>query len=84
LDFTRHRQFIIGRILLEGNRDSVQWLKRVVGDAELRAWIERRQGRGLSPQQLRYWELILDLPSAEVDRWLAERKNAGWDDRMRR
>jgi hypothetical protein len=84
LDFSIHREFIIGRILSEGDWDAVCWLRRSVGNPELRAWIESRQGRGLSPQQLRYWELILDLPTAKVDGWLAERKNAGWDDRVSR
>jgi hypothetical protein len=84
LDISRHRDFVISRILSEGDWDAVTWLRRNVGDSGLQAWIERRQGRGLSPQQLRYWELILKLPSADVDHWLADRKCAGWDDRVSR
>lgn len=84
LDLSLHREFVIGRILSEGDWDAVIWLRRSVGDALLRAWIERRQGKGLSPQQLRFWELILELPTIEVDRWLTARKEQVWDVRASR
>jgi|GEM_PF-1311244 len=64
--------------------EAVQWLRRELGDAGLRVWILERRGRGLSPPQLRFWELILDLDKTEVDRWLAERKGDPWHERTRR
>ncbi|MEX2317915.1 MAG: hypothetical protein WD669_12230 [Pirellulales bacterium] len=78
-----HYDFVVGRILVEGDWNSIQWLRKHVGDDALRDWIERHEGRGLSRQQLRFWELILKLPAPEVDRWLAAR-SPGWDDRIQR
>ena len=84
LDLTEHREFVIGRILSDGDFNALRWLRRKVGDEELRHWFQNREGRGLSPQQLRFWELILELPPEQVDRWIAERHAIGWDDRMQR
>ena len=74
LDFSVHREFVIGRILSHGDWASVQWLREQVGDAPLRHWIERREARGLSPRQIRFWELVLRLPSDQVARWLIVQK----------
>lgn len=75
------RDLIMGRVLSAGTWDAVQWLRRQVGDEELRAWIEASEGRCLSPQQLRYWQHILDLPSRKVDRWLRSERRSVWDRR---
>lgn len=83
LDWASHRDFVIGRVLIHGSWSAVQWLRGRVGNDALRHWILHREGRGLSPQQLRFWELILKLPKQEVDRWLAER-GPGWEDRVAR
>jgi hypothetical protein len=74
---------VVGRVLIDGDWDAVQWLRKQAGDAVLRDWIERHEGRGLSRQQLRFWELILKLPASQVDAWLAARQ-PGWDDRIKR
>jgi hypothetical protein len=75
------RDLVIERILTAGTWDAITWLRSRMGDAELRAWIERRQGASLSPRQLRFWELILGLPHRQVSAWLAKLGRAVWDQR---
>jgi hypothetical protein len=83
VDFDTHRSFVIGRILSAGDWDAIKWLRRTIGDPQVREWIVAHEGRGLDPQQLRFWELILDIPEPQVTGWLAARGH-GWDDRVRR
>jgi len=64
------RDLIIGRILTAGDWESIRWLMDALGRPALRAWIEQRRGRGLDPQQLRFWELVLGLPHHEVSQWI--------------
>jgi len=83
LRWDRHREFIIGRVLSSGPWDVVQWLRKREGDEAVRSWIERHEGRGLSPQQLRFWELILGISSDRVDEWLKSERRQVWDRRTR-
>jgi len=78
-----HRDYVIRRVLSAGTWDAVCWLRRKLGDAALRQWIEQHEGRGLSSRQLRFWEVILDLPGAEVDGWLASEGRRLWEGRGR-
>ena len=50
-----------------------------MGDSALREWIEQRQGAGLSPKQLRFWQVILNLPKRIVDEWLKSPNRKVWD-----
>ncbi len=61
--------------------DALKWLRKRVANDELRAWIEDRQGRELSPKQLYFWELILGMPPGQVDRWLKIGDRWIWDNR---
>jgi len=81
LDWEADRALIIRRVLTEGSWDAVRWLRDRVGDAALRRWIEVRSGDALSPRQLRFWELVLDLPSDRVDEWVADRRDSVWENR---
>lgn len=72
---------ITGRILAEGDWTAVCWLRRFLGDDALRTWLLHRRGAGLSPRQLRFWELVLDLPHREVDAWLADPGRQAWEGR---
>jgi hypothetical protein len=47
----------------------------------MREWIRERRGRALSRKQLRFWQLILGLPEAEVDAWLEAREQDPWERR---
>jgi hypothetical protein len=76
------RDFIIGRLLRSGDYQAVQWLASRVGPVELAGWLRARSGGGLSPQRLRYWQLILDLPAEEVDEWVARARAESWGARL--
>lgn len=83
LTWENDRDLITARVLASGGWDAVTWLRSRLGDRALRDWIERRQGRGLSPQQLRFWELILGLPHRQVNAWLAAEGRKIWEKRAR-
>src|SRR5208283_6094561 len=70
LNWAQDRDLVIARVLQSGTWDNIQWLRARVPPWRLRAWIIRRNGRGLSSRQLRFWELILDLPRRKVNHWL--------------
>jgi hypothetical protein len=72
---------IIGRVLASGPWETVQWLRSVLGDDAIRGWIEEHDGRGLSPPQLRYWQLMLGIPKRVVDAWLRSEGRQVWDRR---
>jgi hypothetical protein len=84
LDWQKHRDFIVGRVLQAGSWEAISWLRTVLGDEELRDWIERRRGRSLSAKQLRFWQLILEIPSERVDQWLASPGRKIWEGRLHR
>ncbi len=75
------RDLIIRRVLSEGNHHAIRWLRRHVGDVQIREWLLERSGDQLSPKQLRFWELILDLPSDQVDAWIDTRRHGIWHSR---
>ncbi len=74
----------MGRVLASGPWETVKWLRTRAGDKAIRQWIERHEGRGLSPQQLRFWQLILDIPARRVNRWLRSEARSVWDRRAAR
>ena len=84
LSWDGDRELITARILTSSNWKATRWLWDWLGDEELRSWIGRRQGRGLSPQQLRFWELLLKLPHRQVNSWLAARGPDSWERRADR
>jgi hypothetical protein len=84
LRWDRDRDQIIGRVLASGPWETVQWLRALAGDEAIRTWIELHEGRGLSPQQLRFWQLILDIPARRVNRWLRSEGRQVWDRRSTR
>lgn len=81
LTWAEDRELIIARLLAVGNWQAIQWLRGRLGDPALREWLERRQGAGLSPRQLRFWELVLGLPHRQVSTWLAAPGRQVWDRR---
>ena len=81
LTWQEHRDFVVRRVLSVGSWDAVCWVRAELGDSALRDWIVRHQGRGLSSQQLRFWELILDFPAGLIDPWLASPERRIWEGR---
>jgi hypothetical protein len=84
LSWEEDRDLILARVLSAGSWDAVTWLRSQVTDRELREWLARRHGAGLSPQRLRFWELVLELPHDQVNTWLAEERRKTWDVRASR
>lgn len=83
LSWENDRDLIMARVLTAGSWDAATWLRSRVGNDALREWIERHRGGGLSPQRLRFWELILGLPHRQVNTWLAAEGRQVWDKRAR-
>ena len=74
--------FMVGRVLVNGSWHQICWLRETLGDARIRQWILDHHGRVLDRKQLRFWELVLDLPNGQVARWIANRSDAIWDNRI--
>lgn len=81
LRWDRDQEMIIGRVLASGPWETVEWLRSTAGNPAIRDWIERHEGQGLSPRQLRYWQLVLDIPRRRVDEWLKREGRQVWDRR---
>ena len=84
LDWTKDRDLIIRRVLSHGAWNNISWLRDQLGDDALRGWIEAHDGGDLSPRQLRFWEIIVHLPSQSVDAWVTSRRSSIWESRSPR
>ena len=56
----------------------MQLLRSRVGDAAIRDVIERTEARGLSPQRIRFWQLLLRLPARPADAWVRAARASTW------
>jgi hypothetical protein len=81
IDLERHKNFIIRRIMQSGDLGSIRWLRTKFGDESLRDWIVGHNARGLSPRQIRYWALILDIDPLLADQWVIAALNSIWERR---
>lgn len=81
LSLKTDRDLIIRRLLTSGSWDSIQWLRKRVNDNDLREWLIAHSGRGLSPRQLRFWELMLNLPKRQANRWVQVARKSPWEQR---
>jgi hypothetical protein len=72
LHWPEHRDFVITRILQEGDHRATAWLRDQLGLSGLAEWIRHRRGRGLDPRRLQFWQVVLDLPAEEVDVWMKD------------
>jgi hypothetical protein len=75
------RELVIRRVLTHGSWEAITWLRRKIGDSELRKWMITHQGRGLSPCQLRFWSLVLSLPNRQVSTWMLTGRLEPWSQR---
>ena len=81
LRWDRDKEQIIGRILASGPWETVKWLRSTAGDEAIRSWIVDHEGRGLSPPQLRFWQVMVGIPRRRVDAWLKSEGRQVWDRR---
>lgn len=84
LNLARDRDLVISRVLTRGGWRDASILRRRMGDEGLREWMLRTDARGLSPAQVRFWELILDLPGKQADRWVRSARASAWERRHHR
>jgi len=84
LRWENDQDLIIGRVLMAGSWPMIGWLRERMGDDALRAWIMRRKGRGLTPRQIRFWQVLLELPSDQVSDWLKATRQNPWNGRISR
>jgi hypothetical protein len=82
LTWEKDRDLVIKRILTSGDWNAIDWLRSHAGDESLREWIQQHQGNGLSPRQLRFWELILEIPRRQVNIWLSTERRNVWEKRI--
>ena len=82
LSWDQYGDFVIRRVLSHGSWNQICWVRDEFGDQEIFRVIVANEGRSLSPRQLRFWELILDLPEADVERWLRDTRRQIWDHRV--
>lgn len=88
-DFDRLRwpedmEAVARRLLYAGDGPALAWLRKEMGDGRLRDLIRATRGRDLDGPQLRFWQIVLDLPEAEVDAWLADPGRRVWEERVAR
>ena len=81
LSWKEDADLVTARLLAYGDLQALGWLRKRLDDPALRRWLEERHGAGLSPQQLSYWQLILDIPKRLIKTWLADPGRAVWDQR---
>ena len=84
LRWDRDREVILGRVLREGGWSHAQLMRARVGDEAIRAFILRHRGRGMSPNRLRFWQLLLGLPSRQADAWVRTARLSSWSSRANR
>jgi len=81
LSLKTDRDFIVRRVLINGSWDAILWLRKKIGDTEIREWLITHHGRGLSARQLRFWGLIYNLPTRQVNKWVNFAQSAPWGNR---
>jgi len=84
LRWPRDRDNVTLRVLTAGDWDSVLWLRRTLTDKGLKRWILAREGRGLDPKRLRFWQAVLGLPRRRVDTWVSAMREDPWHRRVAR
>ncbi len=51
--------FVIGRLLEEGETDDLKWLARAVSEEHLAEWLRHRGGRQLTRRSRCFWQVVL-------------------------
>ena len=78
LSLARDHELVIRRILVEGGLQHVRFARRRIGDDAIREVLVRSQARGLSPQRIRFWQLLLDVPARLANAWVRTARAGTW------
>jgi hypothetical protein len=84
LSLDTDRELVVRRVAGEGGLREMQLLRARVGDAAIRDVIERTGARGLSPERIRFWQLLLRLPARRADAWVRAARASTWAGRSGR
>jgi hypothetical protein len=84
LDLDGDLELVVRRITAEGGLREMSLLRSRVGDRAIRDVIERTAARGLSPQRIRFWQLVLRLPARRADAWVSAARASTWAGRSSR
>jgi hypothetical protein len=75
---------LVRRVTAEGGWREMSLLRSRIGDQAIRDVIESTEARGLSPQRIRFWQLLLGLPARRADAWVRRARESTWARRARR
>ena len=64
LDYKKHAQFVIGRILDFGDDHEVKWMFRYFKEKQIKKTLLER--RGISHRSASYWAEILNIPKNQI------------------
>jgi hypothetical protein len=78
------QDLVVRRVTAEGGWHEMSLLRSHIGDQAIRDVIERTEARGLSPQRIRFWQLVLGLPARRADAWVRRARESTWARRARR
>jgi len=81
LSWEADQDLIIRRILTTGSWKAIVWLRKQMGDDALKQRLLSYRGKGLSPRQIRFWELLLDLPKHKTNEWVRDAQSMPWTQR---
>jgi hypothetical protein len=75
---------IVRRVATDGGLSEIRMLRSRVGDEAIREVILRTDARGMSPQRIRFWQLLLGVPARRADTWVRAARSGSWARRARR
>ena len=84
LSLDSDRELVIRRVAGEGGLREMRLLRARIGDPAIREVILRTRARGLSPQRIRFWQLLLRLPPSRADAWVRRARASTWGSRASR
>lgn len=84
LSLDRDRELVVRRVAGEGGLREMRWLRTRIGDTAIREILERTHARGLSPQRIRFWQLLLRLPAPRANAWVRAARESTWGSRSSR
>lgn len=77
------KELVLRKILEDGDWLSLRWLRSMGLFFEVKEYIVKTEGRGLTPQKLRFWELVLDLKHSTVSKWIENMRSNPWHNRQK-
>ena len=61
-------EFVIARLLEDGDGSDLRWLTSIFSETELSSWLNRHGSRLLTRRSLGFWRAVFDRPAPEISR----------------